>query len=166
MNYCKHCGTALGMGEIKCRGCGASVDYTDGGQSYMTDAEIEMWRHKTPPNSAIPTTREVNLLGSANAKGKKRGFSLSDPKVLIAVCAIAAVTVLLLVAAIIVVIRLPKDGKEAQAEPPSTDESTDIPEVGSEKSGIEGIVADAFETMRKNNEKIIAQNNSAEGEEE
>ena len=58
--YCKYCGKMLREEETICSSCGNRINLLDGGQSFFTEQELDMWREPEPAvknRSTLPKTR-------------------------------------------------------------------------------------------------------------
>lgn len=125
--YCKFCGSRIDSNTVKCLTCGANIDFTDGGQSFFDDNELDAWQDDSvlnSPRTAVPRTemREGELFfdaisDSVNSPqksyrrfvGKKKKnvlgyFNLSSSNKLIIFCIASALAIVLLVVAIIAVL--------------------------------------------------------------
>ena len=79
--YCKYCGSEITSNITRCVSCGANIDLNDGGQSFLEDNELSLWKNSTPYRitTSVPKTemRErlpQTYLSEAEDKFETAGF--------------------------------------------------------------------------------------------
>lgn len=79
--YCKYCGSEITSNITRCVSCGANIDLNDGGQSFLEDNELSLWKNSTPYKitTSVPKTemRErlpQTYLSEAEDKFEPAGF--------------------------------------------------------------------------------------------
>lgn len=109
--YCKFCGNAIDENTSKCAMCGASIDFNDGGQSFFSDSELDMWKNGAEnfPQTMICEPGYMQNSGLNNfemkhsrkrKKRRKRLFKISKSNNLIIACIVSVLAVVFVVAMI------------------------------------------------------------------